>query len=62
MELMTPEEVAAVLRLSPYTVRKMLRNGELMGLRVGRWQWRVKREDLDAYIEKQTHEARDQEH
>lgn len=34
-EVLTPDEVARVLRVQPITVRRMLRRGELRGWRVG---------------------------
>lgn len=47
--LLTPEEVAERLALSPVTVGHMLRAGTLPGLKVGHL-WRVRAADLDAYI------------
>jgi excisionase family DNA binding protein len=44
-ELLTIEEAADYLKLTPYTVRRYLREGKLPGLRVG-GQWRIGREDL----------------
>lgn len=49
MELLTPEEVAAEVRVTRRTVYEWLRNGKLPGLRAGRW-WRVRREDLEAFL------------
>ncbi|GAA6756343.1 hypothetical protein Thermus77420_18190 [Thermus thalpophilus] len=37
---LTPEELAEALRVSPETVRRWLRNGEVKGQRAGRL-WRV---------------------
>lgn len=48
-ELLTIEEVAELLRVSPYTVRKYLRQGQFPGIKVG-GQWRVRKTDLEAYI------------
>ena len=47
--LLTPEEVAERLALSPVTVGHMLRAGELPGVKV-KTLWRVRVSDLDAYI------------
>ena len=47
--LLTVEEVAAVLRLSGKTVRRMIARGDLLGRQIGR-QWRVRRTHLDAFI------------
>ena len=49
--LLTPEEVAEILRLRrPETVREWLRDGLLPGVRVGRL-WRVDSKALDEWIE-----------
>lgn len=48
-ELLTPEEVAKFLKVSDFTVRDMLRRKELKGVKV-RGQWRVRPEDLRAYV------------
>lgn len=49
-DVLTVEEVAKELRVSAQTVRKIIEDGELKAFRV-RGQWRIKREDLDRYIE-----------
>ena len=41
-DIINTQEVAKILGLSERTVRKLLENGELPGLRLGR-QWRCKR-------------------
>ena len=52
MELLTVREVCAELRITkPDTVRKMLRTGELKGIKRSSRKWLVDRRDLDAYIE-----------
>jgi excisionase family DNA binding protein len=48
-QLMTTREVAELLRLSPRTVRRLLRRGALPGVQVGR-QWRVVARELDARL------------
>jgi len=48
--LMTPEEAARVLGLSPFTVRRLLREGELPGRKVGKRQWRIRSVDLEEYL------------
>src|SRR5437660_6357863 len=48
--LLTPEEAAYILGLSPFTVRRLLREGELPGTKVGKRQWRIRRADLDKYL------------
>jgi excisionase family DNA binding protein len=48
-DLMTCEEAATYLRLHPRTVGRLLGQGKLPGVKVGR-QWRLRRTDLDAYL------------
>ena len=51
MEMLTVEEVAKVLKLSPYTVRELLKEGKLPGRKIGGGrQWRVSRDDLEVYL------------
>ena len=47
--LMTVEEAAAVLRVHPNTAKKLLREGKLVGTKVGR-AWRIRREVLMAFV------------
>ncbi len=47
--LLTTEDVAKVLRLAPWTIRKYLRNRTLRGVQLGD-DWRVRREDLEAFV------------
>ncbi len=48
-ELLTCEEAAAYLRVHPRTVGRLLKEGRLPGVKVGR-QWRLRRADLDAHL------------
>src|SRR4051794_33568325 len=48
--LLTPEEAARLLGLSLFTVRRLLRLGELPGRKVGKRQWRISRADLEEYL------------
>jgi excisionase family DNA binding protein len=43
-------EAAAVLAVSPFVVRRLLRGGALIGYRFGR-EYRIKRVDLDSYVQ-----------
>ena len=47
--LLTAEEVGAVLRLHPTTIKLLMRSGELPGKKIG-GQWRVLKADLLAYL------------
>jgi excisionase family DNA binding protein len=49
-ELFTAEQVAAILQVSPKTVKDWLRAGKLTGCKIGRL-WRVKPADLEAFIQ-----------
>ena len=48
-DLLTCEEAASYLRLHVRTVGRLLNQGMLPGVKVGR-QWRLRRADLDAYL------------
>ncbi|MDQ3707609.1 MAG: helix-turn-helix domain-containing protein [Chloroflexota bacterium] len=50
MDILTVEEVAQRLRLNPFTIRRLLREGALRGSKVGKRQWRVQLRDLEAYL------------
>jgi excisionase family DNA binding protein len=50
-ELLTVEEAAARLKMHPVTVRRLLRDGQLPGRKVGTRQWRVSAAALKAYVE-----------
>ena len=52
LEIMTIEQVARYLSLHELTVRRLARDGEIPAFKVGR-QWRVKRELLDRWIERE---------
>lgn len=54
--LLTPREVAAVLRISKAHSYKMIKDGEIPSIRFGRTV-RVKQEALDAFILKNTSET-----
>jgi len=49
-EVLTPEEVAGRLKMSPRTVRDWLRKGHLTGIKLGK-EWRVRESDLEAFVE-----------
>jgi len=50
LNLLTAEEVAALLRVDEATVRRWLRDGELFGLKLGR-AWRISESALQAFLE-----------
>jgi len=49
---LTTEEVLVYLKITPRTIYRLIRNGELPAVRIGR-QWRFRRADLDAWVERQ---------
>lgn len=49
---LTTDEVLSYLKVTPRTIYRLIRSGELPALRVGR-QWRFRRTDLDAWLERQ---------
>ncbi len=50
-QLMTPAQVGERLQLTERTVYEWLRDGRLVGLKLGRL-WRVRPEDLQAFLER----------
>lgn len=48
-ELYTVEQVGRILKFAPSTVRRMIDESELKAIKI-HGQWRVKREDLEDYI------------
>jgi len=50
-DLLTVKEVAEILRVSQPTVLRMIDDGELRAIRV-RNQWRIRRSDLDDYLQR----------
>ena len=49
---LTTEEVLAYLNVTPRTIYRLIRTGELPAIRIGR-QWRFRRSDLDAFLDRQ---------
>lgn len=55
--LLTVEDVARRLNTSEASVRRWLRNGELIGIQVG-GEWRIERADLEDYIRRNRKSAK----
>ena len=53
---LTVAEVAALMRVSTMTVYRLIKNGELRAMRVGK-SYRLREEDVDAYLSKAYTEA-----
>jgi excisionase family DNA binding protein len=50
-DMLTVDEAAAELKMHPVTIRKLLRGGDLPGVKVGPRQWRIRKADLTSYID-----------
>ena len=50
-ELLTVDQVAAELQLHPDTIRRFIREGKLKGVRISATVVRVKRSELDKFIQ-----------
>lgn len=47
--LLSPEEVAEVLSVTPKTIREWLRKGDMRGIKTGKL-WRIREQDLESFI------------
>ena len=57
-EILTVQEVAALLKVADKTVYTMAQKGEIPAFKV-RGQWRFRRTDIDTWIEQQTSARRE---
>jgi excisionase family DNA binding protein len=55
-QMLTPDDVAARLKMHRDTVRRLLRTGKIPGVKIGR-AWRVPSDRLAKWIEKGTTEG-----
>lgn len=51
--VLTVGQYAAIMQMKPPTVRKLLRDGEITGSKVGPRLWRIPREEVSRHIAKQ---------
>ncbi|MCK4326117.1 helix-turn-helix domain-containing protein [bacterium] len=51
MEAFTIDEVAKAIKLHPYTVRRLCREGKIPAFKFG-GQWRFKKEDIEKFLGK----------
>jgi excisionase family DNA binding protein len=49
---LTTEDVVAYLNVTPRTIYRLIRTGELPAIRIGH-QWRVRQSDLDDWLDRQ---------
>jgi excisionase family DNA binding protein len=50
--LWTTEDVVAYLNVTPRTIYRLIRTGELPAIRIGH-QWRIRQSDLDEWLDRQ---------
>lgn len=48
--VLTVEEAASELGVNSDTIRRMLRRGELRGVKLGNYFWRIPREAMDEFL------------
>ncbi len=53
IETITPNEIAAILRIHPFTVTRLAREGKLPGFKVG-GIWRFRRDQFEEWINAQS--------
>ena len=56
-ETLTPNEVAKVLKLHPFTVTRLARDGKLPAFKVG-GVWRFRKDEFEQWIATRTNKAR----
>jgi excisionase family DNA binding protein len=49
IDVYTAEEVAEALKLHPYTIRRLSREGKLPAFKIG-GEWRYRKEEIDQWI------------
>lgn len=52
-DVMTSREVAEILRVHPYTVNSLIRDGKLKAFKISN-RYRVRRADLEEFMERET--------
>lgn len=50
-EIYTFDEVLQILKTSKQQLRKLLKNGEIKGFKLGTYKWRIPKKELDNYIQ-----------
>ena len=58
METLTPNEISKILKLHPFTVTRLAREGKLPAFKVG-GVWRIQKDQFEQWIQKQTRSDRD---
>lgn len=59
MELLTPNELSRILKLHPFTVTRLAREGKLPAFKVG-GSWRFQKDEFERWVESKdsTHRSR----
>jgi len=57
IETLTPNEIAKILRIHPFTVTRLAREGKLPGFKVG-GIWRFRKDQFEKWIVSQTTKKR----
>lgn len=52
-DLLTADEVAQMLKVTPHHVRSLVRSGALSAVSIGRRQYRIRRRILDRWLDQQ---------
>ena len=53
MELLTPNELSRILKLHPFTVTRLAREGKLPGFKVG-GSWRFRKDGFERWVTERT--------
>ena len=53
LETLTPNEIAKMLRIHPFTVTRLAREGKLPGFKVG-GIWRFRKDQFEKWVEDKT--------
>jgi len=53
MELLTPNELSRILKLHPFTVTRLAREGKLPAFKVG-GVWRFQKDQFEKWVERQS--------
>jgi excisionase family DNA binding protein len=56
-EMLTAEEVAKIMKVHITTVRKWIRNNELKVVEIGVREYRIRRSELDRFIQERERKA-----
>lgn len=57
IETLTPNEIAKILRIHPFTVTRLAREGKLPAFKVG-GVWRFRKDQFEEWIEERTNRNR----